>query len=155
MSRIPEMNDEDLGELLRTLPGARASAGFTGQVLSQLDERVSTAMSRAVAERKRRIFAAAAALVVGIGVTTWFGYDRWLGASDGRGTATRVERIRSEYREIQGEIQKLRELANELSPMLELGGNEELGFVFDIREPNATRQSETQPASLRREPGSY
>lgn len=151
MSRVPEMpeiKDQGMGDFLRTLPRTRASDGFTGRVLSRVDERVAEAQSRAGAARRRRI-ALAAAVVVGIAASVWFGYERRVGPFAGGPTAARVEQMRNEYREIQGEVQKLRELADELSPMLELGGNDELGFVFDLRELDERRGSDSQPASLR------
>jgi hypothetical protein len=48
--------------------------------------------------------------------------------------AARVEELRGEYRELQAEIEKLRALSRELEPVLELGGTEDVGFVFDLRE---------------------
>ncbi|HEY7818006.1 MAG TPA: hypothetical protein VIG29_07305, partial [Vicinamibacteria bacterium] len=64
--------------------------------------------------------------------------------------AARVRELRDEYRELQRELQKLRVLSRELEPVLDLGGTEDVGFVFDLREL-ARREGEVfraDPASL-------
>ena len=154
MSGIPDMNDEELGECLRTLPRSQATEGFTGRVLSEVDESLAREAARRASSRRLRLMGAAAACVLGLGLAGWFGYGQWVSSTERMRAASRVEQLRNEYREIQGELQKLRELADELSPTLELGGNEELGFVFDMRELDPSRQTGTRPASLQ-EPGSF
>ena len=153
MSGVPEMNDEELGEVLRTLPRCQAADGFTGRVLSEVDGSVSRARARASSVRRLTLVGGAAAFVLALGVAGWFGLGEWKSQERSR-AASRVEQLRDEYRALQGELQELRELTDEVSPTLELGGNEELGFIFDMRELDPSRHSGARPASLQ-EPGSF
>jgi len=151
MSRIPEMNDDELGELVRTLPVTPARDGFTGRVLSQVDQRLADKADRAAVGRRWMAWALAAGVVLAVGVSGWLSYDWLAQPADPNRSASRVEDLRIEYRELQDELGKLRELTNRMSPMLELGGSDELGFVFDMRELDPGRGSEPRPASLREE----
>lgn len=133
------MNDEDLGRLLRELPRSEPSFDFTARVLSKLDSR-----SRRVRRNRASIAWAGAALV---GLFLSHGYIRdWYERSR---AAARVREFRDEYRELQTELEKLRTLTRELEPVLDLGGTEEVEFVFDLREL-ARKQANgprTEPAS--------
>ena len=149
MSRVPEMNDEELSRLLSTLPASGAGEGFTGRVLSRVDERLKERAHRLSARRRLIAGTLAAMVVVAVGVAGWLGYGWLVEPSDPGQSASRVEDLRIEYRELEDELGKLRELTNRLSPMLELGGNDELGFVFDMRELDPGLATETRPASVR------
>jgi hypothetical protein len=135
------MNDEDLGRLLRDLPPAEPSFDFTARVLSKLQAR---------SEGGRRN-GATALVFVGAALLVLFasqGYVReWYERSR---TATRVRELRDEYRELQTELEKLRVLTRELEPVLNLGGTEDVEFVFDLRE--LAREDSNRP---RAEPASH
>jgi hypothetical protein len=140
-SLMGRMKDEDVSRLLRELPCDEPSFDFTQRVLKTLDARV-----RGPRRRSRAFSLALVAAAVG-GIFLGQGYvrERYQRSR----AAARVRELRDEYRELQGELEKLRVLSRELEPVLDLGGTEDVGFVFDLREL-ARREAEVfraDPAS--------
>jgi vacuolar-type H+-ATPase subunit I/STV1 len=120
------MTHEDVGRLLRELPAAEASSHFTERVLGKIDR----SSPRARARRRAGLLAVAATVVLGVaGVSGYVRHrvDEWRAAE-------RVQALREEYRELQAELEKLRSLAREVEPVLDLGGTEDVEFIFDLRE---------------------
>lgn len=135
------MNDEDLGRLLRELPRAEPSFDFTARVLSK-------AKSRSRGSRRNRASAlvwVGAALLGGV-VSHGYIRERY----ERSRAAARVRELRDEYRELQTELEKLRTLTREIEPVLDLGGTEDVEFVFDLRE--LARKDADRP---RAEPASH
>jgi hypothetical protein len=117
--------DEDVSRLLREFPRGEPSFDFTARVLRAVDDR-STGRRRARAYSF--VWVAAALLAVFLGQ----GYLRE--RFERSKAAARVRELRDEYRELQTELEKLRTLTRELEPVLDLGGTEDVDFVFDLRE---------------------
>lgn len=139
MSRI---TDDDIGQLLRALPGERASAEFTRKVFSKLDARTGSIAAR---RRRRAVMATAAAVVLGV-LSQGYLRERY----EKSRAAERIEALREEYRELQMELDKLKALTHELEPVLDLGGTEEVDFVLDLGE--LARRKEAGPSA---EPASH
>jgi hypothetical protein len=142
MSRI---TDEDIGRMLRALPGERASAEFTSKVLSKLDARRSSLAAR---RRRRAVLATAAALALATVLSQGYLREQY----DKSRAAARIEALREEYRELQVELDKLKALTHELEPVLELGGTEDVDFVLDLgelarRSPGEADPPKAEPAS--------
>lgn len=120
------MRDEDLDRLFEELPSAEASPDFTRQVLARLDERA--ALRPGPGHPKRLLALAAATLAAALlssYLAAWYERSR---------TAERIESLRSEYRELREELDKVRALADQLEPVWRLGGTDDVEFVFDLRE---------------------
>jgi hypothetical protein len=143
MSRI---TDDDIGRLLRALPGEGASAEFTRSVLSKLDARKGRLATR---RRRRAVLATAAAIALGTVVSQGFLRERY----ERSRAAERIETLREEYRELQMELEKLKALTRELEPVLDLGGTEEVDFVLDLGE--LARRQRTKEAEPKAEPASH
>lgn len=132
------MNDDQLASLLKKLPRHEASTEFTDRLLERLDEPRAARMPQAWA-------LAGAGLVVFL---AWF-----LGATleqrhQNRHAAERVEMMRDEYRALSVELEELRSLASEARPVLDLGGTEQVDFVFDLRRLAEERgKARAQPTS--------
>ena len=135
------MNDEDLGRLLRELPPAEPSFDFTARVLSKAESR-----SRGSRRNRGSALAWVGAALVGVVVSQGYIRERY----ERSRAAARVRELRDEYRELQTELEKLRTLTRELEPVLDLGGTEEVEFVFDLRE--LAREDSVRP---RAEPASH
>jgi hypothetical protein len=120
------MNDEDLSRLLQELaPGGDPSSDFTARVLARID----TDPKR---RRRTRAFTLAWAGAALLGVLLSQGYlrERYRRSR----AAARVQELRGEYQELQRELEKLRALTREIEPVLNLGGTDDVEFVFDLRE---------------------
>ena len=130
------MNDGDVGNLLKKLPRHEVSPEFTERVMERLDEPALV--------RRGRVFAGACALLLAV----------WLGAvvleerNERRETAERLEMMRDEYRALEVALEELRSLASEAQPVLDLGGTEQVDFVFDLRRLAEERgKARAQPTS--------
>jgi len=140
------MNDDDLGTLLKKLPRHEASSEFTGRVMERLDE-PAPPRCRPTYVLRTWVFAGACAVLIGV----------WLGAvvpeehderNERRETAERLEMMRDEYRSLEVELEELLFLASEAQPVIELGGTEQVDFVFDWRRLAEERgKARAQPAS--------
>ena len=157
------MNDDDLATLLKKLPRREASSEFTSRVMERLDE-PAPPPCRPTHVPRAWVFAGACAALIG-GV--------WLGAvvpndhderNERRETAERLDldsaerldldpaerfkMMRDEYRALEVELEELRFLASEAQPVLDLGGTEQVDFVFDLRRLAQDRgKARAQPTS--------
>ena len=122
---MTRLTDEKLSALLRKLPRTDASPEFTARVLDGLDRPAS---ARRVL-RMRWGLAAAAALVLGTWLVTGVLRER----EERRAAEARVQQMREEYLALEAELDRLRALTNGAEPVLELGGTEDVDFVFDLR----------------------
>lgn len=134
------MNDEDLSRLLRELPLEEPSFDFTRRVLAKVD-------ARSLRFRRSRgaVLAWAAAALLGMLLSQGYLRERYERSK----AAARVRELRDEYRDLQMELEKIRTLTRELEPVLDLGGTDDVEFVFDLREL-ARREAEgprAEPAS--------
>jgi negative regulator of sigma E activity len=158
------MKDDRLRDLLRQLPRDEASSDFTDHVMRRLDEpgrrrptgRAMTRLALASA------VLAAAALVVGIAVR----HDAPLPQSPDTGQATaaagndaqrkaRLRELRREHDALMRELQAIREESRSSSPLLYLGGTDQLDVVVDLGRVGRTRTDDTslaQPASHQTRP---
>lgn len=116
------MKDEELRNLLRSLPRERASNGFTDEVLGRLD------VAKRPFYRQPRC-AMAAGLVLILVVAGWFGTGRWQDARQAEQTRQRIQALRTELEQLQKGVTLLRDLA----PVLYLGGDEDVDLVIDLR----------------------
>ena len=148
------MNDDDLATLLKKLPRHEASSEFTSRVMDRLDGPAPPA-GRPTRVPRAWVFAGASAALIGV----------WLVAvvpneHDERNerretaerldleTAERFKMMRDEYRALEVELEELRSLASEAQPVLDLGGTEQVDFVFDLRGLARDRgRARTQPTS--------
>jgi hypothetical protein len=120
--------DDRVTELLKSIPRREASPAFTEEVLKRLDNPQRSGLGG-----RRLIWVtgtAAAVLLVALTLGLW----RWQQHSERRHEAERVETLRTEYRELKAEVERLQSLARDLDPVLELGGTDRVDFVFDLRE---------------------
>ena len=127
------VNDDDLGQLLRELPRQEASSTFTKEVLSRLAEKnAENAKNARRATRKIAVgrLALAASVVVGL----YLGADVVLDRVASLRAAQRLRALRSEYQSLQDELAKLRQLADDAQPVVDLGGTDDVDFVLDLRE---------------------
>lgn len=149
MTQSPE-RDPELSRLLNAVDRVEASPEFTDRVMERL-ERSSRKRSR---HAPWVLVPAAAALVLGLALARQTARER----EAERRAAARVERMRNEYRALELELERLRALAREAEPVMDLGGTEDVGFVLDLQ-PLIPASAEviddssglqTEPASLRR-----
>jgi len=115
------MNDEQLNELLRSLPRRDSSAGFTTRVLSRLDEE-----RREPARFPWAMAAALAAFVTVAGLSGQYFVEK-------QQSVERVEAFRVERQRITEELDELKRMAEQREPVIYLGGNEEAEYVIDLR----------------------
>ena len=130
------MNDDELGRLLKKLPRREASPEFTDRLMERLDEpppRRYRPVSSGAARAPQAWVLAGACVVV---FFAWFlgvTFEERNQRHQRRQTAERVEMMRDEYRALLVELEELRSLASEARPVLDLGGTEQVDFVFDLR----------------------
>lgn len=131
------LSDDDVAGLIKGLPRTQASADFTSRVLAKLDR------SRRRRSKRRAVFAVS--MLIGLAAIGSWALNRY---EDSR-AAARLEALRREYRELESELEKLRALAAEIEPVLDLGGTDEVDFVFDLREVDP-QPPRAQPVSHER-----
>ncbi len=122
---MSSMNDEELGRFLEEIPRKHASSDFTEKVLLRL----GAARPRRNFWRPRMAWVVAAAVVLGISVGQMLRHER----REQVRSAENLEQMQSEYRELRRELDRLRRLASDVEPVLELGGTAEMDFIFDLR----------------------
>ena len=121
------MSDERIDRELRALPREKASADFTRRVLDNLPR-----------TEKRRVpawgYRLAAAATVIILLVIPMSLKRWSLSVDTGNEAVlaEIEAVRSEKARIEQELRELREQAAEESPVVYLGGNEDVNLVLDV-----------------------
>jgi hypothetical protein len=135
------MKEEDVSRLLRELPREEPSFDFTKKVLTAVD-------ARSRRPRRARLYSVAGVAAALLAIFLGQGYlrERYQRSQ----AAARVRELRDEYRELQREVEKLRALSRELEPVLDLGGTEDVDFVFDLRE-----LARRDPEALRADPVSH
>lgn len=144
MSLTGRMKDEDVSRLLRELPREEPSFDFTVRVLKALDSH-----PRGRRHPRAYFIAWVGAALLGVFLSQGYFRERYQRSK----AAARVRELRDEYRELQTELQKLRSLTRELEPVLDLGGTDDVEFVFDLRE--LARREAAQSESLRAAPASH
>jgi hypothetical protein len=119
------MSDDDVSRLLRELPREEPSFDFKSRVLAKVDAR------RGRGRRRRApVLAWVGAALLGLFLSQGYLRERYQRSK----AAARVRELRNEYRQLQTELEKIRTLTRELEPVLDLGGTEDVEFVFDLRE---------------------
>ena len=142
------MNDErrqhDLTTALRELPPVRASAGFTESVMQGLERR-----SHAGGRLPRWAWASSLAFLLASALAAgWIVRGRSLAPPP----PTPAETLRSEYLQLQRELDALRDVAVGPAPLVYLGGDESVDLVFDLEPLVDPRHGGVRPASLQAEP---
>lgn len=134
------MNDQQLSELLKSLPREPAPDGFTDRVLERLER---------PAPSRRRGFLLIAASVCLLAATV-------LGLRQSRletqhrleqETRAQLEQLWTEQQALEVQLEELARLKKE-RPVLYLGGDDEVDIVFDVERFRARRGLSVQPASL-------
>lgn len=139
--------DRELRRALRDAP-AEASEGFTRRVLTRLEERPRPPVRLpATAWLPRPAFAAIALVLFLVGGAAGVLVSR-------QNARVAQERQRAElldeYRALELELDELRRLASEQTPVLYLGGDETFDLVYDLADYQAGRSGEAvRPASLK------
>jgi hypothetical protein len=159
------MSDERLRDLLTSLPRHRASIGFDDRVIERLDApRPRTGLGRPMA----RLALAAAAMVVAVTVIGIVGRavapppqggtaeGPQVASSAQTSEAARVQELRRQHDELMRELEALREQSRTASPLLYLGGTDQLDVVVDIGRLGSRSRSDdaslAQPASQQTRP---
>lgn len=117
-----------------------ASPGFTTSVLDR------------VAQRRQRSFITSKPVLAAAAAMTLFALGTTLGLrlhNDPPEVSPDRQRLVREYMELQQELQRIQQLANDASPVLYLGGDDTLDVLFDLRNYDAFIDSDNmRPASL-------
>ena len=123
---MTERDQRDLlTEAFAELPRQRPSAGFTSQILAEIDR----------SDRRRRhhhsrwIWATAASLILVTLIAIGYGYQRQQAAE--RAYRAQVEELKSRYLELLDEVASVREEAAFPDTRLYLGGDERVDLVLD------------------------
>jgi hypothetical protein len=153
------MKEDRLRDLLRRLPRHEASTDFTNHVMRRLDE---PAHRRPPGRAMTRLALASAVLAVAaliVGVAVRHDAPRPLSPDIGQPAAAagddaqkkaRLQELRREHDALMRELQAIRDESRSTSPLLYLGGTDQLDVVVDIGRVGRTRSDGTslaQPAS--------
>jgi len=114
---------------LKRLPREEASDGFTADVL----RRVRTDQARQPAPRLKLAAAAVAIVVVSAGAGAWWAQQS-AQAEPARVTVESIEQLRSEYQELNRELESLRRLAEDTQPFVPVSINPQTEVLFDLRD---------------------
>lgn len=140
------MNDDELGSLLKKLPRREASTEFTDRLMERLDE--PPPRRYRPARMPQAWVLAGACFVVFLAWFLGITFEQRHQRHQRRQAAERVETMRDEYRALEVELEELRSLASEARPVLDLGGTEQVDFVFDLRRLAEERgKARAQPTS--------
>ena len=116
---------------LKRLPRVGASEGFTQAVLSRVRERHRKA--RRTAPRLRLAVAAVAVVVVSAAAGAW--WARQAPPADPPSlSAESLDQLRSQYRELDRELQALRRLAHDAQPFVPVAIDPRTEVLFDLRD---------------------
>jgi len=126
------MRDEEVRGLLRRLPRAHASPAFTESVLARLD-RGAPPRSRF---RQPALVASATAgtLLVLVGVLVLVAPDRAGGRPEVAASPERIQRLQSEYRTLERQLEELRLLSAESQPFVGVRGDDGVDYLVDLRD---------------------
>jgi hypothetical protein len=143
------MSDERLTRLLGALPRETAGDDFTRRILARLDEAErATARPDRAAWLGRLALPVAAAVVLVVALLARL--EPSSGPPAGAAEARRLlEEIRREHGRLEGELAALRQ--DRGSPVLYLGGDEEVDLVLDLGRVRELPQGTARPAPAREE----
>lgn len=113
---------------LKRLPRVEASDGFKAEVL----RRVRSDANRQATPRLRLALAAAAVVVVSVAAGAW--WARQSAPEPAPITAESIEQLRSEYQELNRELESLRRLADDTQPFVPVSINPQTEVLFDLRD---------------------
>jgi hypothetical protein len=131
------MNDQELSDLLASLPREKASPEFTDGVLRRLE--VDSRRTPWSGAGPRWLLAALVLLVVGLGgPELWQRHQR-------QQALERVAALEAEYSALESELSQLRRQAEDARPLVYLGGDDEVELVVDL----SRVRPETRAALLR------
>ncbi len=136
------MNDQQLSEILRSLPKERADEDFTAKLLTRL-EASPPATSSTVTRYRFAVAACLCLILLGGGLV---GAWHWQRLDTKRQTLAELDALRSEQRTLERELAELVALTRS-EPIVYLGGSEEVDLVIDLANL-ARRQYPTRPARL-------
>jgi len=136
--------DDQLTELLDSLPQVAATDAFTASVVSEASRR----SPRRYKARLRRRWVAAALLAVGLGSTLGLGLHRRMETPQVQSAS--VDDLIRQQRQIEAELNQLRRLAAETAPVAYVAGDEHVDIVLDLRSVDRKRTT-AQPAVYRPE----
>ena len=114
---------------LKRLPREEASDGFTANVL----RRVRTDQAREPAPRLRLAAAAVAVVVVSAAAGAWWAQQS-APSEPPTVTTESIEQLRSEYQELNRELESLRRLAEDTQPFVPVSINPQTEILFDLRD---------------------
>ncbi|MXX75692.1 MAG: hypothetical protein F4210_13850 [Holophagales bacterium] len=114
---------------LKRLPREEASDGFTANVL----RRVRSDQARQPAPRLRLAVAAVAVVVVSAAAGAWWAQQS-APTEPPAVTAESIEQLRSEYQELNRELESLRRLAEDTQPFVPVSINPQTEILFDLRD---------------------
>ena len=113
---------------LKRLPRVDASDGFTEGVL----HRARTDQARRPAPRLRLAVAAVAVVAVSAAAGAW--WARQSASAPAPITAESIEQLRSEYEELDRELESLRRLAEDTQPFVPVSIDPRTEVLFDLRD---------------------
>lgn len=130
------MEDQRMTDLLRALPGERASEDFNQRLLARLDEPLP---ARAGGGRWIGFGAAALALLLLVPLSGKLLPHRQVEPGEAR---LLLNQIQSEHRQLERELQALRQMrAEQPEPVLYLGGDDNVDYVVDLGQVRQVRQA--------------
>lgn len=135
------MNDDRLKSLLKSLPRQEASPGFTRRVLERLDGGGARGAAGVAGWSSLRWAMAGAFAVVAAFVAGWAIFVAQPTVAPNGNAETRRADLRAEHEELMRELESLRREASTTSPMVYLGGTDQLDVVIDLgRKSRSSRQ---------------
>jgi hypothetical protein len=140
------MNDQELSEILRSLPKEKAGEDFTARLLTRLDAAppTSSAWSLQRWPRHRLVLAASLCLILFGGI---FGARHWQRVEARREALAELAELRGEQRALERELAELVALTRS-DPVVYLGGSEEVDVVIDLGNLARRQQGSARPARL-------
>lgn len=137
------MEDQRMTDLLRALPDERASADFNERLLARLDEPLP---ARSGGGRWIGIGAAGLALLLLVPLSGKLLPHRQVERGEAR---MLLDQIQSEHRQLERELQALRQMqAEQPEPVLYLGGDEDVDYVVDLEQVRPVRQARSDRYNL-------
>ena len=135
------MDDQQLREVLRSIPRQPAPEGFTRQTVGRLGD------GRPVRRSWRRLalVAAACAALIGLGVPV--GLELHRQAKQER-VRDELERLRDDHQQLKKQLAALRASQSQQPELLYLGGTDSADYVVDLRQlarPREEPQIEPEP----------
>ncbi len=136
------MDDQKLSTLLKTLPQARASAGFTRAVMARIQESSEP-------RRQPRRFLLPATVGALLVTTVVLSGVYWQRQAEKAEAMAVLARLRAEQRSLAAEVESLRRLTGR--PVVFLGGTDAVDVAVDLSHLvrwQATQQPRAHPAVL-------